>query len=78
VRGTHVELKGCAIEVQFVDSSDEHDRPVLTLAFFDEGLKQYCSVRVANPTYALFDSDEARAEFERLLAEGSDAGGSDR
>lgn len=70
MRGTHVEMGNCALEVDFIDSQDEHDRPVLKLTFFDEDLKQYCSVRLVSPTYALFSSDEARAEFERLVAEG--------
>lgn len=71
MRGTHVELEGCALQVEFIDSQDEHDRPVLKLTFFDDDLKQYCSVRLVSPTYALFDGGEARAEFDRLLAEGS-------
>lgn len=69
-RGTHVEVDGCALQIDYRPAEDGHDRPVLMVSFFDEGLRQHTTVRVSNPTYALFDDDAAEAEFARLIEEG--------
>lgn len=71
MRGTVVEVDACAMQIDFLPAEDEHDRPVFTVSFFDEELKQHVLVRVTSPTYAFFGSEDAKTEFERLMAEGA-------
>jgi hypothetical protein len=62
MHGTHVELKNCAAEFEFLQPEDEHDSPMFRVTFFDKGLDQYCCVTIKSPTYLILDDGKGNGD----------------